>query len=43
VQVYDILSKHGDIYLDGPHTPKLLHQLMKCLEKARENHRLKPG
>ena len=41
VQVYDIPCKHGDVYLDRPHTPMLLHQLMKCLEKSQENTRLK--
>jgi len=43
VQVYDLPCRHLDIFVDGPHTPTLLHQLMKCLEKAQENTRLKRG
>ena len=43
VQVHDLPCRHLDIYVDGPHTPTLLHQLMKCLEKAQENTRLKRG
>jgi thioesterase domain-containing protein len=37
-QVHDLSCKHGDIYRDGPLAPRLLHQLMDCLEKARKEH-----
>ena len=36
VQVYDLPCKHMDIYMDGPHTPTLLHQLMNHLEKTKK-------
>jgi thioesterase domain-containing protein len=36
VQVYDLPCKHHDIYLDGPHAPSLLHQLLNHLEKAKK-------
>ena len=43
VQVYDLPCEHGNIYLDGPHTPKLLHQLMKHLEKSHDESQLRRG
>jgi thioesterase domain-containing protein/acyl carrier protein len=36
VQVYDLPCKHHEIYLDGPHAPSLLHQLLNHLEKAKK-------
>jgi thioesterase domain-containing protein/acyl carrier protein len=35
-QVYDLSCKHGDIYRDGPLAPRLLYQLMDCLEKCKK-------
>lgn len=43
VKVYDLPCAHNDIPMNGPLAPKLLHQLMDCLEKAQKKTLLKQG